>query len=111
MCCHKENYEYFFKTLVVGTDYLRSSGSITFSPREQQKMIQLSIVDDNFLEEKEESFTVELNITSSVPGLVIGNSEITVTIEDDDCKEASHILAIDQLFTNTSFLFSCGDWI
>ena len=104
---------YFFKTPVVGTDYLRSSGNITFSPREQQKVIQVSIVDDNFLEEKEKCFTVELNITSSVPGLMIGNSEIKVTIEDDDCKEASHILAIDQLFTNNiiSFLFSCGDWI
>ncbi len=49
-------------------------------------MMQVPIINDVLLENKEEIFFIRLMITSFAPGLLVGASTVTVTIIDDDCK-------------------------
>ena len=69
-----------------GRDYISTSGNVTFAAGEQQKTIQLSIVNDDVLEEREEFFVVQFRVITLAPRLLLGTSEVTVTIEDNDCK-------------------------
>ena len=61
-------------------------GNFIFAPREQRKEIQVPIIDDVLLENKEEIFFIQLMVTSFAPGLLVDASMVTVTITDDDCK-------------------------
>jgi hypothetical protein len=69
-----------------GEDYIESMGTFTFAPWEQRKVIQVPIINDVLLENKEEAFFIRLMVTSLAPGLLVGTSIVTVTIIDDDCK-------------------------
>ena len=69
-----------------GGDFVASSGTLTFTPRDRSKMIEISIVDDNKYESRE-VFSVRL---IARPGSCISQEGIgppaTVSINDDDTK-------------------------
>lgn len=48
------------------------------------------------LEVKEEFYVVHLRVIPLAPSLLLGTSEVTVTIEDDDCKTISVISTLLQ---------------
>ena len=73
-------------TLAGGSDFISLSGNITFAPREKESVIQISIVNDDVLEEEVEFFLVNIHVATSAPGLLLGTSMARVTIKDDDCK-------------------------
>jgi hypothetical protein len=59
--------------------------SVVFAPYEQMNTIRIPIIDDSDLEEYSEYFFVEL-LHSSNMYVVLGSTELRVTIIDDDCK-------------------------
>jgi uncharacterized delta-60 repeat protein len=70
-------------TAVAGSDYLATSGTLTWADGESGgKIIEIPITNDQ-LDEISESFAVSLS--NPTGGLALGsNSTVTVTIEDDD---------------------------
>lgn len=65
----------------VGTDYMPSSGTITFNPGERVKKISIVVTGDQGCEKDE---TVEIVLSNPV-GALLSNNVGTVTIIDDDC--------------------------
>ena len=65
----------------VGTDYMPSSGTITFNPGERVKKISVVITSDQGCEKDE---TIEIALSNPV-GASLSNNTGTVTILDDDC--------------------------
>ena len=60
--------------------------SFELQPGEKETIVQISIVDDDVVEQLQEQFSVSLSLQSQL-GLSLGNiSEATVTIVDDDGK-------------------------
>ena len=73
-------------TATDGADYNGVSGNlVTFASGESRKTLDIPIIDDN-ADEGEESFRVELKLHGpSRPSAALGsNSQMTVTIEDND---------------------------
>lgn len=62
----------------------------TFSLPDQQSSIEIQIINDTILEEKEEQFLVEFSFLSDFVPVLISQQQALVTILDDD-SEFMHI--------------------
>ncbi len=67
-------------TALEGSDYTAASGMLRFEPGEETRLIRVSVLDDEILEDLE-TFSVEL---SDPAGAVLGDRVGTGTITDDD---------------------------
>lgn len=67
-------------TATAGSDYLATSGTLTFSPGQTTKHVELTIVGDG-VHEGDESFTVRLGSPKNV---IVARGTATVTIVDAD---------------------------
>ncbi|WP_222427425.1 Calx-beta domain-containing protein, partial [Hyella patelloides] len=67
-------------TAIAGLDYEAISGTLTFSPGETSKTIEVNVLGDN-LDEIDEAFTINLTNSNNA---VITDSEATATITDND---------------------------
>ena len=72
-----------FGSLVDDADFINTAKAVTFAPSEHQKIIKIPIINDLDLEDEDESFIVELSGNLYV---LLGQSQIRVTIKDDDSK-------------------------
>jgi len=74
-------------TAVSGSDYLATSGEVTYARRTTSQTIRIFIIDDS-LAEGPESFTVTLSYTSRLTATSISNlganSSVTINIIDND---------------------------
>lgn len=68
-----------------GSDYLASTGSVVFGPSETQKLISITILNDDLIENGENFFVSLTNATNAS----ISGAPATVTIADDDSPTAS----------------------
>ena len=66
-----------------GTDYTATSGTLTFSPMETSRTVQVTTLDDE-IKEAAETFTVTLAGPDLPAGVTLGNARATGTIVDDD---------------------------
>ena len=75
--------------IIISSHYAASSDfngtkyPFTISPSEEQAFIIIPITDDNTVEKLLEQFPVSLSIQPQ-PGLLLGDSQASVTIVDDD---------------------------
>ena len=65
----------------------------TFSLPDQQSSIEIQIINDTILEEKEEQFLVEFSFLSDFVPVLISQQQALVTILDDD-SEFMHIAGV-----------------
>lgn len=75
--------------LIDGEDYRGVDDIITLFPLEQTIQYQVTIIDDNVVEEKMEMFSVIFEIApgqEKVGGLTLEQFMAQVFIQDDDCK-------------------------
>ncbi|WP_198000435.1 Calx-beta domain-containing protein [Gimesia alba] len=78
------DYSTFNGTAISGSDYLATSGTLTFNFREHTKTITVSLIDLDRVE-ADETFGVNLsNIQSSTADVVFADNQGEVTIVDDD---------------------------
>jgi len=93
------NYQLESGTALMDQDFHQASGTLTWQDGDNSnKTIAISLIDDN-IDESDESFVVTL---SSVDGSRLGtNSEITITINDDDSNTAPQITALENFQANT----------
>ena len=68
------------------SDYTRFSGVYTFSLPDQQSSIEIQIINDTILEEKEEQFLVEFFFLSDFVPILVVQEQAIVTIRDDDSE-------------------------
>ena len=68
---------------VAGTDYMTASGTLTFSPGETSKTVEVKTLPDD-LNEADETFTVTLTAPNLPTWATLGTDSATGTIEDDD---------------------------
>jgi chitinase len=73
-------------TAVSGSDYQHTSGTLVFAPGETAKLVTISIIGDNAVED-DETFQVSLNTPTS--GAVIGSGTATGSIFDNDDPQPS----------------------
>ncbi len=66
-------------------DFINTADLVVFAPYEQMNTIRIPIIDDSDLEEYSEYFFVELLHRPNMY-VVLGSTELRVTIIDDDCK-------------------------
>jgi len=74
-------------TAMAGSDYVATSGTVSFGPGETVKTITVTILDDSLIENSENFFvtlTDATNASIKTPG-----SQATVTIADDDSPNAT----------------------
>ena len=71
------------------SDYTQFFGVYTFSLPDQQFSIEIQIIDDTLLEEKEEQFLVEFSFLSDFVPVLTSQLQATVTILDDDSEFAN----------------------
>ena len=69
----------------MSTDFTGGEYSFTLQPAEQQTTISIPIIDDLTVEQLQEQFSVSLSVQPQ-PGVTLGNSEASVTIEDNDSE-------------------------
>ena len=69
----------------MSTDFTGGEYSFTLQPAEQQTTISIPIIDDLTVEQLQEQFSVSLSVQPQ-PGVMLGNSEASVTIEDNDSE-------------------------
>ena len=62
-------------------DYLRTTVVLVFSAGDDRQCVNISLIDDNNLEEVEEFF---VNISTLVPRVTIDPDLTTVELQDDD---------------------------
>lgn len=74
------NYETLAGTAVAGTDYTPSSGTITFTPGDSQKTVNIPVIGDT-IDEDNETFFVNL---SSQTNAALADDQGQATINDDD---------------------------
>eukprot|EP00397_Hematodinium_sp_SG-2012_P003270 GEMP01003278.1.p1 GENE.GEMP01003278.1~~GEMP01003278.1.p1 ORF type:complete len:829 (+),score=107.15 GEMP01003278.1:321-2489(+) len=68
-------------------DYVHTEGRLNFKPNETEKMISLTIIDDDYTEDKEEFYVDLYDIEATddkIPALIGPSQTATVTIIDDD---------------------------
>ena len=82
-------------TATAGTDYLESSGTITFNANETTKTITIDII-DNDLVEADETLLVSLSQIESVANLGFADDQGIITIHDDD----QAAISIDDISVN-----------
>ena len=80
---------------VVSSDFTGGEYPFTIQPAEQQTTISIPItdditVDDITVEQLQEQFSVSLSVQPQ-PGVTLGNSEASVTIEDNDSESKSSL--------------------
>ena len=80
------NYTTSDGTAMAGSDYERSSGTVTFGPGETQATISITILDDSLVENAENFFVA---LSDAVGATIGNNSTATVTIADDDSPNAT----------------------
>ena len=80
------NYSTANGTAIAGSDYVATSGVLTFAPLETTKTIAVQILGDN-LNEPNENFTVNF---SNAVNASINNSQVTVTIINNNAPTVSH---------------------
>lgn len=68
------------------SDYIQFSGVYTFSLPDQQSTIEIQIINDTMLEEKEEQFLVEFSFLSNFVPVLVSQEQAIVTILDDDSE-------------------------
>ena len=68
------------------SDYTRFSGVYTFSLPDQQSSIEIQIINDTILEDKEEQFSVEFSLLSDFVPVLVSQEQAVVTILDDDSE-------------------------
>ena len=69
-------------------DYTANSGTLTFSPTETSKTVEVATRDDSLVEEAE-TFMVRLTATNLPPGVSLATSSATGTINDNDTLTAA----------------------
>ena len=75
--------------ILESTDFTGGVYSFTLQPAEQQTTISILITDDITVEQSEEQFSVSLSVQPQT-GVSIGNSEVSVTIVDNDSELLTH---------------------
>lgn len=80
------NYTTSDGTATAGSDYVATSGTVTFGPGETQKTFPVTILDDALIENAENFFVTLTGVTGASVGQ---DSTATVTISDDDSPTAS----------------------
>ncbi|GHF92302.1 Calx-beta domain-containing protein [Thalassotalea marina] len=75
------NYEFINGTATNGNDYSASNGTISFANGEIEKSITFNVTEDTSVESSE-NFTIKLS--SSNPALLGTNTELVITISDND---------------------------
>lgn len=68
------------------SDYIRFVGVYTFSLPNQQSSIEIQIINDTILEEKEEQFLVGFSFLSNFVPILVTQERAIVTILDDDSE-------------------------
>ena len=71
------------------SDYTQFFGVYTFSLPNQQSRIEIQVIDDTLLEEKEERFLVEFSFLSDFVPVLTYQQQATVTILDNDSEFAN----------------------
>lgn len=71
-------------------DFEAEGATVVFTPGETRKCESFNIVNDDVMEDLEEGFTVVIAEVSP-SSVVIGISQTTVTILDDDGKFLTHV--------------------
>ena len=74
------NFPHFYFIYIAGTDYIAASGTLVFSSGVSERVINVSIIDDDSIE-VDEQFFVDLSNGEST----------TVVIEDNDILRKSSI--------------------
>ena len=90
------DYQTSSQTASATEDYQTTSGSLTFSPLEQTKIITVPILDSDTIELDETFLVTLLNLQTTGFDVSIADDQATVTITDDD--RAS--LSIDDVSVN-----------
>lgn len=75
------NYATADGTGAAGSDYVATSGTLTFAPSEMSKTISVGTVDDST---PEPAKTVLVNLSGATSGAVIGNAQGAGTVNDND---------------------------
>ena len=87
--------------LVAPGDYIAISEDLTFSATEMRICRDVTSVEDDVLENDED---LMLTLSTDDPSLVLGPSEATVTILDDDCRSSAMLnsqnLCFDTYFSS-----------
>jgi RHS repeat-associated protein len=94
-------------TATEGIDYQAKSGTLTLNPGETEKTLEIALIGDN-LDEIDEAFGVNLSNPSNV---ILGNSQSTITIIDNDLPPSLNIGDIEVIegndgTTNASLIVS-----
>ena len=76
---------FHYVTATPGVDYNNVIPSIMSMPDDTEACFNITIIDDNLVEENRECFMVSFT-TEDLDGLVIGNSSALCCIIDDDSK-------------------------
>jgi hypothetical protein len=75
-------------TALAGSDYIHTSGTLTFAAGETVKMITVSIVGDTSIENTQ-SFTLSINTPTG--GAVLGDSSAAGSIQDNDAPPVTMV--------------------
>ena len=85
--------DYEFLLASAPDDFTAFEIEVIFEPEESEKLIQVHIVDDEYVED-DESFLIILSIPTDAMGVQVTQDAARVTIWDDDCKYHCFILTL-----------------
>ena len=77
------NYSTSDQSASAGTDYVSTSGTLTFDPGQTTKTINISLIDNDLLE-IDETFLVTLSQLQTSAAVTLSDPLATITIEDDE---------------------------
>ena len=80
------NPKLFYISSLASTDYLRNDGVVTLPAGSTEIPVSFTIIDDNVEEVNAESFRLSLNLIGQPNGVVLRETQGTVTITDDDSE-------------------------
>ncbi len=88
------NYTTVDGTATAGSDYVATTGTLTFSPGETTKMLQIPILDDNIYEPAE-SFGLNISFPAGANTVPLNPTSITIPILSDDPYPTASGLSIN----------------
>ncbi|MCA9016848.1 MAG: hypothetical protein KDA77_16055, partial [Planctomycetaceae bacterium] len=78
------DYSVFDETANDSTDYIAVSGTVTFAPGEQSKVIEIPLVNSDLVESTETFLVLLSNIQTTSTSLIVSDTLAKVRILDDD---------------------------
>ncbi len=72
-----------FNYYVGGNDFVATPYSFTFTPTQTQYCFNVTLIDDEAYEVREEFI---VNITSDNPGVLLAPHFTVIVVDDNDCK-------------------------